>query len=526
MSVRATAAGPRRTAMARVVAAIDAGGGRALEGVRARPRHACLALVAVALAGGPYLHGFGLAAAVAAAAALGALLAHPSRSGGALLAALLALAAALGAHARVAALEHTELAPLLGHAVREHVLVEDAPRADAYGGWSARARLRDEPVLLLGRGLRPAAGAGDGLHVQGVLRAPGTWARRLRMHADLRVTSVAASGHRRGGADGVVDGVRRRAEVALAQGLPPAQRGLLRGMVLGDDTEIPPAVREDFRASGLAHLVAASGTNVMLLATLAIAVATLVGLERIGRLTLALALIALYVPLAGAGPSIQRAGIMGAAVLVAALAGRPASRWYALGLAGAGTLLLDPRAVGDLGWQLSFAAVLGILLGAPRWRDALRRRGVPGGVSEVLAITAAAGLATAPVLAATVGEVSPVSLGANLLAAPAVAPVMWLGFVAAAVGQVSAAPAAVLVAVAGLPLGYLTWLADAAASTPWAVVGAGPVAAGAVCAAMAAVLSSRRARRLAPAMVSWPSPSPCWWLPPAARRRVRPQAFA
>ena len=70
-------------------------------------------------------------------------------------------------------------------------------------------------------------------------------------------------------------------------------------------------------------------------------------------------LVALYVPLAGAGPSIQRAGVMGIAGLVAALAGRPSSRWYALGLAAAVTLALNPLAVGEPGWQLSFAAVVG-----------------------------------------------------------------------------------------------------------------------------------------------------------------------
>ena len=84
------------------------------------------------------------------------------------------------------------------------------------------------------------------------------------------------------------------------------------------------------------------------------------------RLVWVLAAIAVYVPVAGAGPSIQRAGVMGAAGVVAALAGRPRSRWYALLLAAAATLALDPRATGDVGWQLSFAAVAGILLGRPR----------------------------------------------------------------------------------------------------------------------------------------------------------------
>ena len=90
-----------------------------------------------------------------------------------------------------------------------------------------------------------------------------------------------------------------------------------------------------------------------------------------------LALIALYVPVTGAGPSIQRAGVMGAAGMVAGLAGTPRSRWYALLLAAAATLGVNPRASADVGWQLSFAAVVGILLWS-RGRDAAAAPGAPG----------------------------------------------------------------------------------------------------------------------------------------------------
>ena len=112
---------------------------------------------------------------------------------------------------------------------------------------------------------------------------------------------------------------------------------------------LTPGATADFRASGLAHLVAASGSNVALLAAMALALGALLGLPRALRLWFALALVAAYVPLAGGGPSIQRAGIMGAATLVAALASQPASRTYALLLAAAATLGLNPRSAGRSG---------------------------------------------------------------------------------------------------------------------------------------------------------------------------------
>jgi competence protein ComEC len=307
---------------------------------------------------------------------------------------------------------------------------------------------------------------------------------------------VGITGAARAGVAGFVDGVRARADRALEAGAPRSVSGLLRGMVLGEGEALDPAMQDDFRAASLTHLVAASGQNVALLAALAIALGTALGLGLRGRLTLALALVALYVPLAGAGPSIQRAGIMGGAALVAALGGRPAARAYALLLAAALTLLANPRAATDPGWQLSFAAVIGIALGAGRVATALRERRVPAGAAEATAMTVAATIATAPLIALHFGRASPVGLPANVLAAPAVAPAMWLGALAAAVGQVSAAPAAPFAALAALPTAYLAWLGHAAAQLPGAnarlplgvVIG--------VCVAAAAVIVRPRRIRL------------------------------
>src|SRR5215218_9006546 len=111
----------------------------------------------------------------------------------------------------------------------------------------------------------------------------------------------------------------------------------------------------------------------MLLAALALPLLMLSGLGLPARLGALALLIALYVPLAGAGPSLQRAGAMGLAGIAAMALSRPASRWYALLLAATVTLAWNPRAWGDPGWQLSFAAVAGILvLGIPLQRG-LRR---------------------------------------------------------------------------------------------------------------------------------------------------------
>jgi len=129
---------------------------------------------------------------------------------------------------------------------------------------------------------------------------------------------------------------------------------------------------------------------------------------------------------------------MGAAGLVALGASRPGSRWYALLLAATATLALNPRVLADPGWQLSFAAVIAILaLGRPL-RSALE--GLPGPLAEGIAITVAATIGTAPLLAHHFGTVSLSGLPANVAAMPAVAATMWLGMLAAAGGQLAAAP--------------------------------------------------------------------------------------
>lgn len=432
------------------------------------PRHALLAALVAGLLSGPRSP-----AVLALAAALVLLIVdHPPLTLG-MLAALLAGAGA--ADARLAAVDRTALSVPAQITTRATLL--EHPRKRAFGTRVAAARVHGERVLLKAparvRWPKAAAAPGAVIAIEGRLVALGPQdehERRRATHAILRPESIRATGARRGGVLGALDGVRARTERALTARVPAEQGALARGMVLGQDGALTEDVREDFRATGLAHLVAASGANVILLATLVLALGAAAGLGLTVRLWVAIVLVVAYVPLAGAGPSIQRAAVMGAAGLVAALAGRPASRWYALLLAAALTLAWNPHAAADPGWQLSFAAVLSLLALVPKLRTRLSAAGVPRGLDEALAVTVAATLGTAPLIALYFERLSLVSLPANVLAAVAVAPVMWLGTIAAALGQVSPSLAEPVAALAALPLGYLTWLAERLAALPFADV--------------------------------------------------------
>jgi competence protein ComEC len=290
------------------------------------------------------------------------------------------------------------------------------------------------------------------------------------------------------------DELRERAETGLGEGMPAREAALARGFVLGDDDGVDEETKEDFIRAGLSHLLAVSGENVTLLALLAMPVLAGFSIPLRERLVWTVALIAVYVPLAGSGPSIQRAGVMGAVGLLATLAGRRASRLYALGLAAVVTLAIDPSVAGDVGWQLSFAAVLGILLLASPIRawllarmagdgpsvagagnDAAGPRRVRRGgglwrraLAEGIAVTIAATLATAPLIAHVFEEVSVTSLLANVLALPAVAPAMWLGMVSAALAQIPGVPLAPLNGLDALLLAYIAQVAAWCGRPGWA----------------------------------------------------------
>jgi competence protein ComEC len=301
--------------------------------------------------------------------------------------------------------------------------------------------------------------------------------------------------------------IRGRAEAGLARGMPPREAQLARGFVLGEDEQIDAVTVEDFRRSGLSHLLAVSGQNVALLALLAMPVLAALGIPLRTRLVWVLGLIAVYVPLAGAGPSIQRAGVMGALSIVATLAGRRGSRLFALVFAAVAMLALEPGIAGDVGWQLSFAAVLGILLLATPLREAIAARigdrGWRRALAEGAAMTIAATLATAPLIAYRFEAISTLTLLANLLALPAVAPAMWLGMLAAAAGQVPGFPVQALNALDAPLLAYIAQVAAWCGRPSWAYVhlriGLGGLVASytAMALAVPAALRLARMRRIA-----------------------------
>jgi competence protein ComEC len=273
--------------------------------------------------------------ATASAVALGAVRPRETRFGSAALwIACVALAGALAGlgigSARLAAIDDGAVTGAVGDQVTVRGWITTFPRR-SQGRVDVVVETQAGRLMVEAVEPVPDLKMGAGLEATGTIRAPPDWQRdlfaRLGVARVLVASELRTLARDRGGVAGAVDSIRRRAEDALASGTPEAPANLLRGFVLGEDDRIDDATRDRFKRSGLAHLLAVSGQNVVLLAILGAAVCALAGVSLRARLLVVLVLIAVYVPLTGGGASIQRAGVMGAAGVVAALASRPASRW-------------------------------------------------------------------------------------------------------------------------------------------------------------------------------------------------------
>jgi competence protein ComEC len=297
----------------------------------------------------------------------------------------------------------------------------------------------------------------------------GSWLKQRGINARLEAPAerLELSGSRRGGINGLMDSLRQYFRLGLNSGEWGDAGNLLQAMVLGDDHVVSDDIIEQFRASGLLHMLAVSGQNVALLGIIFLFLLRAMRVHRFAAVAVAMAAVAMYVPLTGAGPSIMRAGVVGLLGLAAFLFSRQSDRCHFLALSAAVLMSVNPYSVLDPGFQLSYAAVLAIFFLAPVIARPLAF--MPFALREAVAISTATGLATAPITLANFGQVSLVTVPANVVAAPAAGPVMFLGVLAVGIMPLLPLAAWALVAAASMCTGYLISVAAFFASLPQAV---------------------------------------------------------
>ncbi|HUF30791.1 MAG TPA: DNA internalization-related competence protein ComEC/Rec2, partial [Gemmatimonadaceae bacterium] len=266
-----------------------------------------------------------------------------------------------------------------------------------------------------------------------------------------------------------------------------ADAPMVRALLIADTRGLDPAMRDRFATAGLVHMLSISGLHVGIIAG---AVVLLLRAARCGRrlaMALAFPVTAFYVIMIGApAPAVRSATMLGAAA-ACAIAGRRTSPWAPLALGAAVPLMVDLRAVQELGYQLSVIGIAGLIASgalARRW-IAPRLTGTPAAAATVLLASTVITMTSGPLLSWYFGRLSVIGPVANVLATPVVALLQPALFLAMVLAPFPAA--ARFVADAAHPLLVaLDWLATAAAAVPGASVGVSPTLTTAVLSAVGA----------------------------------------
>ena len=256
--------------------------------------------------------------------------------------------------------------------------------------------------------------------------------------------------------------IRRHMATVIAGVVPEPQAAFGQSILLGIRDNLPSSLREDFRITGTAHMLAISGLHVgILLIAAASSGETLFGRRAHIYLLAPLAAIWLYALMSGASPSAIRAAVMGTVYIGAIAFGRRGSLVPSLALAAALMAAIDPRILYRISFQLSFAAMMGISIfyDAVYYRTldgmipSTSRVNFAGGASRALivavGITLVATIATAPLIASYFNRLPIVGLPATLLTMPALPLALGAHGATAAVGLVSD--------YAAVPFGWLAW---------------------------------------------------------------------
>ncbi len=240
--------------------------------------------------------------------------------------------------------------------------------------------------------------------------------------------------------------LKDRARDLLARLLPDPEAALLQGILLGIETGIPRDLYDAYNATGTSHIIVISGANITVVATLFSQFwGRIVGRRRAYWFTIAGIL--LYVLLVGADPVVSRAGVMGGLFVTALYLGRRATAYVSLFASALFLTLLNPLSLWDVGFQLSFAATLGLILFSPtveQMFENLLRRIVPRErarelvrlLNEVLIVTLAAQVLTLPLIVYHFGRLSLVAPLTNLLILPVQPLIMTWGGVTMLIGLI------------------------------------------------------------------------------------------
>jgi competence protein ComEC len=260
----------------------------------------------------------------------------------------------------------------------------------------------------------------------------------------------------------------------MQNNLPPQEEAIIQAMILGDNGVMDDALKKNLSLSGLSHAIAISGAHIVLFSFFAFELFLLMGFWKKQAALSAAILIIVYVILSGGAASAVRSGIMGCLLLLAPLFDRAAYNERTLVLAAGLILLQNPLVFKfDLGFQLSFLAVAGLIFLSPyldHWleRKVFKKRA--NWLKEVLVATVCAQILTFPVLVFNFGYFSIISFISNILAIPALPALMALGLLFPLAGLIVPTLGWFISFFCSLLLKYLILVIEQSAKFPYAAI--------------------------------------------------------
>jgi competence protein ComEC len=231
--------------------------------------------------------------------------------------------------------------------------------------------------------------------------------------------------------------IRGRIVDVIEKSLPEQQAGLLNGMLIGYRQGLSKEVQDAFRDAGLMHIMAVSGANVAFLILPVSLLLKLLGIRKKAANLMIIAFLNLFVCITGFEPSVLRAVFMACVLLVSSLLYREPDVYSAMAVSCIIMLAINPSMLFNIGFQLSYAATLGIVMLYANISKLVSCKLIPKKAADVLGATLAAQAGVLPITLIHFNRISLISVLPNILAAPLLEIITILGAIMAIVGQFS-----------------------------------------------------------------------------------------
>lgn len=337
------------------------------------------------------------------------------------------------------------------------VVVKEVERGDDYQRLTLRVReieadsVRARPIngkILVKTRLYPSYNYGDYLQLSCYMQSPAVEIEQFRydlylarygIYSVCYQPLVKVLGHDQGSQFlARILALKRIFKRVVDESLPEPHAGIFRAMILGLQRGLPQDLLDNFSKTGTIHIISISGAHITVIAAIFLSLAIGLGLDRKKAFWLVSLSLTLYVILVGFPAPAVRSLIMGFLVLLARHVGRLNKSGNAFVFAAAAMLLANPRLLrDDLGFQLSFAAMAGLIYTAPLFEKWLEKWPEMHGAKEALVMTLSAQVFTLPLTMLKFGRISLIAPLANIAVVPILSFLMMFGLAALLVGTVS-----------------------------------------------------------------------------------------